>query len=437
MKQLSRPDEIWVLTPTGEDLRTGARYAAITLPWTFNRMMMSTSSRGQQWRALNIAKGIVGQEVLRRALVERGIPAQAQRKSHRDEDLFDFVVARRAGPSRVDVKSVNYYGDYPGTGREPFSAELIVENAAYPGPDWRRFFPMLVPRTQIRQKKDAYCFAVASSIDFRRDIDTNRIGYALTAFPYGECMAFTSFKRLCLEREKAGEGFYVECSYRTQALPLLNAAGFDLTILGEWDGLVQRVRVHLRRNSCVSEIGPFSCVSSFQVGRVDHDRFSGRVEISVCRNDFRTPVLNSRKRNVNEPPHQPMVFTRKDFCNLVLPSDYTLYFIGWMPKERFLSRCRDYSGWVWPNDRIDKYCNQPWTQLTERDLKDVSASGFGDCIEGKPRLLAAGWMKTTGRGGGACCYVFPNLGGARGGVRETNLYVLPQDLLVMDELGRS
>ncbi len=43
-------------------------------------------------------------------------------------------------------------------------------------------------------------------------------------------------------------------------------------------------------------------------------------------------------------------------------------------------------------------------------------------------------MKTSGGpGGNACCYVFPNVRG--GGIRETNLYVLPQDLTIMDELG--
>ena len=43
-------------------------------------------------------------------------------------------------------------------------------------------------------------------------------------------------------------------------------------------------------------------------------------------------------------------------------------------------------------------------------------------------------MKTTGRGGGACCYVYPNIG-ANGGVKETNLYVLPQDLRTIASLA--
>ena len=50
------------------------------------------------------------------------------------------------------------------------------------------------------------------------------------------------------------------------------------------------------------------------------------------------------------------------------------------------------------------------------------------------RLLQGGSSKDQdGRGGGSCCYVFPNIG-RNGGVKETNLFVLPQDLKTMDSL---
>ena len=48
MKLISDPDDIWVLKPTEKDLLAGAKYAAITLPWTFNRMMMNTGSSGSK-----------------------------------------------------------------------------------------------------------------------------------------------------------------------------------------------------------------------------------------------------------------------------------------------------------------------------------------------------------------------------------------------------
>ena len=44
MMETLKPNDIWVLKPTIDDLKVGANYAAITLPWTFNRMMMNTGS---------------------------------------------------------------------------------------------------------------------------------------------------------------------------------------------------------------------------------------------------------------------------------------------------------------------------------------------------------------------------------------------------------
>ena len=213
MKKLSQTNEILTLKPKEEDLIVGANYAAITLPWTFNRMMFNTGSFGQQLRALNIAKGIVAQEVLHRALKSLGVSAEVQRKSYRDEDLFDFHVTIDGTETMLDVKTLNYYSNYDPVGRTPLSPELIINNSSYSGPDWRLFFPMLVPHTQIQQKKEAYCFAIASSIDFRRNHHTNRTRYALTAFPYGRPMAFLASKTLCTSREEVGKGFFIECSY--------------------------------------------------------------------------------------------------------------------------------------------------------------------------------------------------------------------------------
>lgn len=431
MSSLADPSDIWVLKPNEQDLITGASYASITLPWTFNRMMMNTSAAGQKSRALNIAKGIVGQEMLRRALSDRGVSPQIQDKSHRADDLFDFRFTINGETKRLDVKSVNYYTNYAAVGREPLSPTLVVNNADYPGPDWRRFFPMLVPHTQIGQEKQAYCFAIASSIDFRDDIDTNRTSHLITAFPYGGSLGFMCSKRLCLERESAGQGFYLDCTYHTQSM--FGAEGFNLTILGEWDGNPKKEIVHILPGQAASKIGPFSCVSSFQVDRSDWDTLYGQIEVIVCANEFKIPVLNSSRKNINVEPLDQLILTRSDFCNLILPTDYTLYVIGWILKEDFLKKCRDYSGWVWPMDRVDRYMNQTWSQITDSDRTSITRAGFSDCIQDRPRLLKAGWLKTNGRGGGACCYVFPNIG-SQGGVKETNLYVLPKDLRTPTDL---
>ena len=145
MKKLSQSEEIWIVHPDLHDLRTAADYAAITLPWTFNRMSLNTSSRGQQERGLNIAKGIVAQEMLHRVLHSKGIDAEFQIKSYRKDDLFDFQIRGAQGFIKMDIKSVLHYKDYDPLGREELTPDLIIKNSNYPGPDWRRFFPMLIP----------------------------------------------------------------------------------------------------------------------------------------------------------------------------------------------------------------------------------------------------------------------------------------------------
>jgi hypothetical protein len=432
MKTVTVARDIITLRPEKDDLLAGAKYAAITLPWTFNRMMMNTSSAGQQSRALNIAKGVVGQEMLRRYLAGKGVEAEVQRKSHRDDDLFDFRLQLDGDLVGLDIKTINHYTNYKPVGRDDLSTELIVKNRGYAEADWRRFFPMLVPHTQINQSKEAFCFAIGSSIDFRKDALTDRVGYALTSFPYGESVPFYGSPKLCLAREAEGKGIFLELN--AHDADLLGEAGVSLTVIGEWAGKIRQEKVALGRNKRVRGIGPFSSVLSFQMDEADYRRFNGVIDVFVNKNQFNKPVLGSGMRDINVMPDEIQVLDCSGFCNLVLPSTYLLYVVGWITKDRFLERCRDYTGWVWPIDRDDRFKNTPWDQLTDRDWKTIEKAGFGDCIDKKSPRVKAGFMKTHGRGGGACCFVYPNIG-ANGGVKETNLYVLPQDLRVMSEIG--
>lgn len=433
MNTLSNENDIVVLKPSKEDLLVGAEYASLTLPWTFNRMMKNTSPNGQRDRGLNIAKGIVGQEMLRQALSRMGVKARAERKSHRDDDLFDVRFQLDNKYIHVDVKTIHHYTDYGTDGIGHFSPDLIIKNASYPGPDWRHFFPMLMAHTQIQQNKDIYVFAIASSIDHRKDIKKNRMEYRLTAFPYGKHLPFLSSKRLCLARENAMKGLYIKCSYNP--IGLLDQGLIRLKIIGEWKGEVKIETVVLKKINKAAPIGPFSCIDSFQIEKEDFEFLYGSICIDVVTNDFKDVLLNAAKTNINIYPDSPLFITNNDFCNLILPSDYTIYYIGWIPKKEFLMACRKYTGWVWPLDSQDKYRNQSWTQITERDISTITNAGFGDCIQRKPNHIKAGWMKTSGRGPGACCYVYPNTG-YHGGLKETNLYVLPQDLYVMSELEK-
>jgi hypothetical protein len=167
-----------------------------------------------------------------------------------------------------------------------------------------------------------------------------------------------------------------------------------------------------------------------------YDGFNATIEVNVTRNDLNKPSYDSLKRDTNVAPTAPFVLTRNDFCNLILPSDYRLYVLGWISKLEFLSACWQYEGWVWPLNSVSPYHNQAWSQITEADEKTLTNAGFAAAIKRNPTSVKAGWLKTTGKGGGACCYYFPNIGKS-GGVKETNLYVLPQDLHVVSEIGKT
>ena len=408
MTRLTEPGQIWIVTATNRELKAGAEYAAVTLPWTFNRMGLKTFSSGQQGRGLNIAKGIVAQKVLARELQNKGLNIGEQDKSHRDEDLFDLTIPANGSKVKFDLKSVNYYSNYAPLGREKLTPQLVMENGDYPGPEWHRFFPMLVPQTQIIQDKEAYCFAIADSIDPRKDPLKGREEFHLVAFPYGIHLPFFTSARLCEAREKANEGFYITVEYQSGGLCTGQQIEFEL--IGEWDGEINRVSLTLTEGNTIDVEGPFSCLSSFKIPRKSFGVFTGNIKITVTRNDFNDLLLNSDRENVNVPPEDEFYIRAGDFCNLYLPEPYVLHILGWIEKEDFLERYINYPSWAQPGDRMDRQFNQAWTQIT-----------------------AKGLMKTTGSGGGACCYVFPRLSRG-GGVRETNLYVLPQDLKPMDTL---
>jgi hypothetical protein len=395
-------------------------------------MMYNTKSSGQQTRALNIAKGVVAQRMLHRELKRRGVAAKLQVKSYREEDLFDFRVKVAGEERRLDFKTFNYYTDYSNDEREPFSPDLVARHRSYSGPDWRMFFPMLVPHTQVRQSKELYCFAVAASIDFRHTLEERTID-VLAAFPYGDVMPFFSSKRLCLDREKESRGFLVDVEYDTRGVLANGTRSTEFTITGEWATQPRQERVTLREGRIVKSVGPFSCISTFQMDRENFGELYGKIRISVTRNDLEGPVWSSTGRNVNQIPGRDLVLQRDDFCNLVLPRNYELYVMGWIAKEDFLKACRKYKGWVWPRDSVSRFANQHWTTVTDDDKETLTAAGFKDSVQEHPPLIKAGFMKTSGKGNGACCYYYPNVYGS-GGLKETNLYVLPQDLRIMDEL---
>jgi hypothetical protein len=430
MPKLTKASEIVTLASTASDRKIGAKYASRTLPWTFNRMSMGTKAKNQGARALNIAKGIVAQEVLQRELETRGIDVELHRKSHRSNDLFDFRIRRDGAVMLLDVKSIAYYNDYAEVGRPAFSKQLIIDNRDYPGPDWRKFFPMLMAHTQVHQAKDAYVFIISESVDLRKTVVEGRSDFLIAAFPYGAGVPFYSSKRLCLAREDVKKGFNIKLEY--QPIGLFGKENIHAEVLYEWAGKTEQEQIVLKAGTQSKSIGPISALNCISLDQSSYEKMSGTIIAWCTTNTFVDSVLNSRMDNINVPPSEALQYTREDFCNLCLPDDYKLHCIGWIAKQEFLEACKQYPAWVWPIDSKDRFLNSCWSQISERDQKMLDRLGVGDRIDRKPTRIKFGLMKTSGRGPGACCYVFPNIFGT--GVRETNLFVLPQDLQTMASL---
>jgi hypothetical protein len=395
-------------------------------------MSKNTSARGQIDRALNIAKGIVAQEALRGEFESKGIRVELQRKSHRDEDLFDFRLKLGGAAKRFDVKSIAYYNNYPDVGRPPFSKQLIFDNRAYPGPDWRRFFPMLVPHTQIHQEKEAYIFLISESGDFRKQVLEGHSKHLIAAFPYGDSMPFYTYKKLCAAREASKKGFYIYLEYNADGL-FAKKDKLDVRVLFEWAGENKDVTVTLADGVKSKVIGPISVLNCISLTAEHFQQFAGTISLWLAKNECSAFVPNSKMQNINEEPDEALVYTKADFCNLMLPDQYKVHCIGFIPKSEFIEACKQYPAWVWPIDKIDRFSNTAWTQITERDRELLDSLGLGGQISKNPAKINFGLMKTSGRGPGACCYVFPNLFGT--GVRETNLYVLPKDLYDISSIG--
>lgn len=416
--------DIISVKPTIKQKLIGSNYALKTLPWTFNRMMSNTSTAGQNSRALNIAKGVVAQSLLKTVLRENGIKAEEEKKSHRDSDLFDLRFKIRDTETKFDFKSFNVYTDYVLKGRPPFTLEYLLANQDYEGPNWTQFFPMLVPHTQIGQEKDAYIFALGTSRDFRKwNPSSPQTKNILATFPFGENLPFYMSPKLCLARESASKGFFLKIKFETNLLSSPNAFFY---ITGEFNG--KTVDYTIDPNKKINIVGPFSCVSSLWTDDVGTLLGLETLSVSLHKNEYKEPVYSATRKDLNAEPEE-MFFKQNDFCNLVLPDDYELHILGWVEKEKYIERCITYPAWIWPNDSVDKFSNQSWTTFSESD-RTTFAKLIGE--DGDPKK-GLGIMKTTGRGGGASCFFYPNIHG--GGIKETNFYVLLNDLKPMNKLG--
>lgn len=414
MTRVTNVDQIWEVQPTLEERCHGARYAAVSLFWTYDRMKQENrQTQSKRNRAFNISKGLAGQRALQRELSDRDIDIEVEEKSHRETDTFDIRFPSQSEFNDIDIKTFNHFTDYGVDEKPALTPELIADNFDYDGSEWGHLFPMLVPYDQISQNKDIYCFGISSSIDYRNQT-SGREGYELYAYPDTANSVGEFLVKNIESREKAGKSFTVHLQFVGANPP----EGEQIKVIGELDGDINEewITVGSRKET----VGPLAGVNSFKIRENTYRKLEQQ--------NTKIAVGLASNNTDSEPNGPPLTFTHEDFHNLLMPTDFTIYFLGWISKSEFKQRATDHPGWKQPSDDFKR--NQRWRNLSNSDKWFLNKNGLDWTISQEGEIRGA--LRQN-----AGCYYYPKINRNNlqyGGLQRTNLYVLPEDLRPMDEL---
>ena len=415
VSRLDTVDQIWEIQPTLEDKYLGARYAGISLFWTYDRMTQEQRyAHAKRNRAFNISKGHAAQLALYRELSTRGVDVTLEEKSHRVTDSYDLRFPDHPEFDDLDLKTFNHFTNYGVDEKPPLTPELIADNFAYDGPEWGHFFPLLVPYDQFTHAKDAYCFGITSSIDYRSRI-TGRDGYELYAFPNTDERIGQFLVTGIESREQADTGFSLSVRFTSQDAPV----GHKLKIIGEWDGRIKEQWVPIGDQQ--EPFGTLAGVNSFKIRKQTYqllEQTDTAIAIEVVGSDSGLSETDAR-----------LTVSAADFHNLLMPTEFNLYVLGWIPKAAFQTRALNHPGWTNPS-QTEFTRNQHWNSISATD-KRLFASNNVDWTLTDEQTVRGAVRKNSG------CYYYPKINRQNidnGGLQKTNLYVVPADLRLLDEL---
>jgi|GEM_PF-2528495 len=447
MSRLNEVSDIWVEEANEEDIESAIKYSTISLPWTFDRMGYGgRSQNGVNYRLLNILKGVLAQNILSRVLDRKGFDISKDWTQYREEDLFDFQIK----DLHCDVKTVQIYSEYDeDVNRREFSPEFLIENRDYEGKDWRRLFPMMLSHRQLSviKDKDLLIYGIShTSKDFRKsDPDNIDGGYWVTG-PCKDAFHFFQNPIAIKKREEAKEGFNVKTYLKRTQDTIEEQEPLKVTLIGEWDGHKETEQFELNPGCRYTSKNEFSSLCAVELDHPGSLLESDELIITASTNyngKIRKPTDPSR--NLNNDNFQ-WELGKSDFVNLLVPDDYTIYWLGFISREEFFNRFQNYTGYFIPKgDNMDE--NQlaeaqeddkkSFKRLDERREKniengeDIYRPKMMDLIDDEGNI-DAGFMMAKYRGPkpiGGACYFYPPYA-----IRESALYVLPKDLRVMDEL---
>ena len=400
-------------------------------------------------RLIHILLGVLNQTILERILTKKGYKCEKQWKKYRDSDIFDFHVNGKT----YDVKTTQIYTEYSAKNeRENFSPEFLIANKDYEGPEWRRFFPMMVPISQltIDKVKDAYIFGISETYQDIRHIEPKKSDKGFwCAAPFQKAFYFMQSTYVIKRREEAGKGFRVRVSWRLKQRTLSEQRKMArMTIFGEWDGDRQTEILDLKESKTVISEKEFSSLSCV---RLENPAVLGEFDnivISV-ENNFKEIVTkpNNPKINLNDDNFE-WILQKDSFVNLRMPEDYKVRWVGFIPFAQFSAIFPSYPSYFIPRPR-DMSVNVPGEAINKirekfayfskrRDKaiaenKEIPWPDFLSLI-GKKGQINAGFLIAAQRFGrpiGAACYFYPPYG-----FSESAIYVLPKDLYCLEFLPK-
>ena len=449
MRRLSKEGDIWPPSSvTTSDIQEALNYATISLPWTFDRMRYGPRSQNAvNYRLIHILMGVLNQTILERELTKRGYSCSKDWTMYRESDVFDFSINNNI----YDVKTTHIYSKYNETlGREPFSPRILIANKSYSGPEWKHFFPMMVTLSQLtmEKKKDAYIFGIAETYEDIRFIKPDQDdGGFWCSVPYEKAFYFFQNTRLIRAREENNAGFKVNISWH-RLYPRINGINRTLKIIlyGEWAGASLIEEMSLTEGDYLTSKNEFSSLSCV---RVEHPAILDRYDkiIFTAENHLEKDVrkLTNPTVNLNDSNFE-WVVGKDSFVNLMVPDDYKVYWIGYIPVDEFASKFLEYPSYFIPHGSGDMEKNdsaratprlkQRFESLDKRRQKaiengvNVPWPKFSSLIDGQK--INAGLLFVAMRGArpiGAACYYYPPYA-----LQESAMYVLPQDLYTMDSL---
>lgn len=446
---LSKPEQIWESQVSGNEQEDAIEYASISLPWTFDRMHYGgKTQKSTNDRMVHIAEGVLAQSVLKRELANRGKKCAMDWTGYRESDIFDFKVDDKV----YDVKTMVIYSEYGKSWqRKDFSPSLLIQNYDYPGPEWRRFFPVMVPMTQLMpdKMKDSYVFGIAETkLDLRRRAPEEGDNGFWCAAPYGKAQTYFQDKKLIESREKFGKGFILKVKWeRNQKVLSQEKESISIVPIGEWDGKRQSaVEIIVKPGDESKSTVEFSALGCI---RLDHPSKLNPLDriIITAESDFRDNItkITNPQENINDLNFE-WILNSESFVNLKVPKDYKIYWIGHIPFSEFAMKFIKYPAYFIPTvkkpevnstGRLTDKIREKLRSLEKRREKAINEGkhipwpSFADLISGSK--IKAGILISANRAHGAplgaACYYYPPYA-----LVESAIYVLPRDLYVMDSI---